>query len=75
MNAYILLRTNVKNFFCCCRRACLRREAYWLNPEGPSRYLISMKNAGFCYMTSCYGPLRRMAGSVGPGQESGWEQI
>lgn len=28
-----------------CRKECLGREAYWLNPQGSSRYLISMEDS------------------------------
>jgi hypothetical protein len=34
------------------RKECLGREVYWLNPQGPSRYLITMENSVLCYLTS-----------------------
>ena len=47
MEAYNLLRVDQRlNTFC--RKECLGRKAYWLNPQGPSRYLISMENSLFC---------------------------
>jgi hypothetical protein len=33
-----------------CRKECPGREAYWLNPPGPSRYLLNMENSGLYAM-------------------------
>jgi hypothetical protein len=35
-----------------CRKECLRREANWLNAQGPSSYFISMENSVLIYKTT-----------------------
>ena len=43
---YDLLRVDQRvNTFC--KKGCLGREAYWLNPWGLSRYLTIMKKSRF----------------------------
>jgi len=56
MGAHHLLRVDQRlNTFG--RKESLGRETYWLNPQGPSRYLISMENCVLCYVTIGHVPV------------------
>ena len=50
MDAYYLLRVDQRlNTFC--RKGCPGREAYCLDPQAPSQYLISRENTVLITMT------------------------
>jgi hypothetical protein len=56
MDPYNLLRVD-QRFKYYLQEGISGREAYWLNPQGPSRYLISMENSVLCYMTIGHIPM------------------
>lgn len=58
-----------KHFY---RKESLEREAYWVNPQGQSRYLIRMENYVLCYITIGHIPIWGVWPHV-LGQESGRE--
>ena len=68
MGAYHLLRVDQRlNTFC--KKECPGREAYWLNTQSLSGYLISMENSVLIYMAIGYVPTSGVWSHV-PGQDS-----
>jgi hypothetical protein len=72
MGAYHLLRVDQSlNTFC--GKECPGRDAYWLNPQGSSGYLISMENSVLIYMTTGHISYVESVTHI-PGQETGRKQ-
>lgn len=72
MSAYHFLRVNQRlNTFH--RKECLKRDIYWLTPQGLSRYPISMENLILWNMAIGHTHMWGVWSHV-PGQESGREQ-